>query len=121
MNSSGGLLGRQVQLKILNDNSSPTQVVTNYQTLINAALADWFELSVTVQSTGIVWSSNVRTAAAPSERLIASNLPSIAVSSASGSLASAASSSSSGPGRSWSTPRSQRRSATRSSPSPRSA
>ena len=33
VNSSGGLLGRQVQLKILNDNSSPTQVQTNYQTL----------------------------------------------------------------------------------------
>jgi branched-chain amino acid transport system substrate-binding protein len=36
VNARGGLLGRQVQLKILNDNSSPTQVVTNYQTLINA-------------------------------------------------------------------------------------
>ena len=36
VNASGGILGRQVQLKILNDNSSPTQVVTNYQTLINA-------------------------------------------------------------------------------------
>jgi branched-chain amino acid transport system substrate-binding protein len=33
VNSIGGLLGRQVQLKILNDNSSPTQVQTNYQTL----------------------------------------------------------------------------------------
>jgi branched-chain amino acid transport system substrate-binding protein len=33
VNSSGGLLGRQVQLKILNDNSSPTQAQTNYQTL----------------------------------------------------------------------------------------
>ncbi|MBV9207419.1 MAG: amino acid ABC transporter substrate-binding protein [Actinobacteria bacterium] len=33
VNSSGGLLGRPVQLKILNDNSSPTQVQTNYQTL----------------------------------------------------------------------------------------
>ena len=32
VNKNGGLLGRQVQLKILNDNSSPTQVVTNYQT-----------------------------------------------------------------------------------------
>ena len=36
VNSSGGLLGRQVQLKILNDNSSPTQVQTNYQTLSEA-------------------------------------------------------------------------------------
>ncbi len=34
VNAKGGILGRQVQLKILNDASSPTQVVTNYQTLI---------------------------------------------------------------------------------------
>ncbi len=33
MNARGGILGRQVMLKILNDNSSPTQVATNYQTL----------------------------------------------------------------------------------------
>ena len=33
VNAHGGLLGRQVTLKILNDNSSPTQVQTNYQTL----------------------------------------------------------------------------------------
>ncbi len=33
VNAHGGLLGRQVELKILNDNSSPTQVQTNYQTL----------------------------------------------------------------------------------------
>ena len=33
MNAHGGLLGRQVTLKILNDNSSPTQAQTNYQTL----------------------------------------------------------------------------------------
>jgi len=33
VNKAGGLLGRQVTLKILNDNSSPTQVQTNYQTL----------------------------------------------------------------------------------------
>ena len=32
VNAKGGMLGRQVKLKILNDNSSPTQVVTNYQT-----------------------------------------------------------------------------------------
>ena len=31
VNASGGLLGRQVKLTILNDASSPTQVVTNYQ------------------------------------------------------------------------------------------
>lgn len=36
VNAHGGLLGRRVQLKILNDNSSPSQVVTNYQTLISA-------------------------------------------------------------------------------------
>lgn len=34
-NAAGGLLGRQVKLIVLNDASSPTQVVTNYQTLIN--------------------------------------------------------------------------------------
>src|SRR5208282_1666343 len=33
VNAHGGILGRQVVLKILNDNSSPTQVQTNYQTL----------------------------------------------------------------------------------------
>jgi branched-chain amino acid transport system substrate-binding protein len=33
VNKNGGLLGRQVTLKILNDNSSPTQVATNYTTL----------------------------------------------------------------------------------------
>jgi len=34
VNSHGGLLGRKVKLDILSDASSPTQVVTNYQTLI---------------------------------------------------------------------------------------
>jgi branched-chain amino acid transport system substrate-binding protein len=34
VNSHGGILGRQVQLKIVDDASSPNQVVTNYQTLI---------------------------------------------------------------------------------------
>ncbi len=33
VNAKGGILGRPVTLKILNDNSSPTQVATNYQTL----------------------------------------------------------------------------------------
>jgi branched-chain amino acid transport system substrate-binding protein len=33
VNKSGGLLGRQVVLKILDDGGSPNQVVTNYQTL----------------------------------------------------------------------------------------
>jgi branched-chain amino acid transport system substrate-binding protein len=34
VNAHGGLLGRKVQLVILNDNSSPTQVDTNYTDLI---------------------------------------------------------------------------------------
>jgi branched-chain amino acid transport system substrate-binding protein len=33
VNAHGGLLGRKVVLKIINDDSSPNQVVTNYQTL----------------------------------------------------------------------------------------
>ncbi len=33
VNARGGLLGRKVELTILNDNSSPNQVVTNYQEL----------------------------------------------------------------------------------------
>jgi branched-chain amino acid transport system substrate-binding protein len=36
VNAKGGILGRKVQMKILNDNSSPSQVVTNYQTLISS-------------------------------------------------------------------------------------
>jgi branched-chain amino acid transport system substrate-binding protein len=36
VNAAGGLLGRPVKLKILNDASSPTQVVTNYQQLISS-------------------------------------------------------------------------------------
>ena len=40
VNANGGLLGRQVQLKILNDNSSPTQVQTNYQTLFASDKVD---------------------------------------------------------------------------------
>src|SRR5215472_13767981 len=35
VNAAGGLLGRKVQIKILNDASQPNQAVTNYQTLIN--------------------------------------------------------------------------------------
>jgi branched-chain amino acid transport system substrate-binding protein len=34
-NAAGGLLGRKVKLIVLNDASSQTQVVSNYQTLIN--------------------------------------------------------------------------------------
>jgi branched-chain amino acid transport system substrate-binding protein len=40
VNAKGGILGRQVKLTILNDNSSPNQVVTNYQTLINTDHVD---------------------------------------------------------------------------------
>jgi branched-chain amino acid transport system substrate-binding protein len=35
VNAHGGIMGRQVDLKILDDKSSPNQVVSNYQTLIN--------------------------------------------------------------------------------------
>jgi branched-chain amino acid transport system substrate-binding protein len=35
-NAAGGLLGHHINLKFLNDASSQTQVVTNYQTLINS-------------------------------------------------------------------------------------
>jgi branched-chain amino acid transport system substrate-binding protein len=40
INASGGLLGRKVQLVILNDNSSPTQVDTNYTDLITVHHVD---------------------------------------------------------------------------------
>ena len=36
VNAHGGIMGRRVSLKILNDNSDQTQVQTNYQTLISA-------------------------------------------------------------------------------------
>jgi branched-chain amino acid transport system substrate-binding protein len=35
VNAKGGVLGRHVRVKIVDDASSPTQVVTNYQNLIN--------------------------------------------------------------------------------------
>jgi branched-chain amino acid transport system substrate-binding protein len=35
VNAKGGLLGRKVEFKIVDDLSSPTQVITNYQNLIN--------------------------------------------------------------------------------------
>jgi branched-chain amino acid transport system substrate-binding protein len=40
VNKAGGILGRQVKLTILNDDSSTNQVVTNYQTLINTDHVD---------------------------------------------------------------------------------
>jgi len=40
VNATGGILGRPVKLTILNDASSPNQVVTNYQTLINSDHVD---------------------------------------------------------------------------------
>jgi branched-chain amino acid transport system substrate-binding protein len=40
VNAKGGILGRQVKLTIINDASSPNQVVTNYQTLINSDHVD---------------------------------------------------------------------------------
>jgi branched-chain amino acid transport system substrate-binding protein len=40
VNAQGGILGRKVQLKIVDDASSPNQVVTNYQTLITRDKVD---------------------------------------------------------------------------------
>jgi branched-chain amino acid transport system substrate-binding protein len=40
VNSRGGIAGRPVRLDVLNDNSSPTQVVTNYQKLITVDKVD---------------------------------------------------------------------------------
>jgi len=40
VNAHGGLLGRQVKLKIINDHSSQNTVVTNYQTLIGQDKVD---------------------------------------------------------------------------------
>src|SRR5205085_1081870 len=41
INGSGGLLGQQVELKIVDDTSSPDQVVTNYQNLITKDNVDF--------------------------------------------------------------------------------
>jgi branched-chain amino acid transport system substrate-binding protein len=40
VNARGGIMGRKVTLKILNDDSSPTQVATNYQTLFSVDHVD---------------------------------------------------------------------------------
>ncbi|HEY2771374.1 MAG TPA: amino acid ABC transporter substrate-binding protein [Solirubrobacteraceae bacterium] len=39
-NAKGGLLGRKIQLKVVSDASSPTQVVSNYQKLIGSDKVD---------------------------------------------------------------------------------
>ncbi len=41
INAKGGLLGRKVQLKIVDDTSSPDQAVTNYQNLITKDKVDF--------------------------------------------------------------------------------
>lgn len=40
VNAKGGVLGRKVEMKVVDDASSPTQVVTNYQNLINKDKVD---------------------------------------------------------------------------------
>ncbi len=40
VNAHGGILGRKVELKILNDNSSPSQVQVNYQSLFSSDHVD---------------------------------------------------------------------------------
>ena len=58
INASGGLLGRQVQLDIVNDASSPVQVATNYQKLISVDHDDLvfgpFSTSLTEASSKVV-------------------------------------------------------------------
>jgi branched-chain amino acid transport system substrate-binding protein len=41
VNANGGIMGRQVQLKVVDDTSSPDQVVTNYQNLITKDKVDF--------------------------------------------------------------------------------
>src|SRR5450759_611141 len=40
INAKGGILGRKVTMKVVDDASSPTQVVSNYQNLINRDKVD---------------------------------------------------------------------------------
>ena len=58
VNASGGILGRQVQLDIANDASSPVQVATNYQKLISVDHVDLvfgpFSTSLTEASSQVV-------------------------------------------------------------------
>src|SRR5207249_10376238 len=41
VNAGGGIMGRPVQLKFVDDTSSPNQVVTNYQNLITKDKVDF--------------------------------------------------------------------------------
>jgi branched-chain amino acid transport system substrate-binding protein len=58
VNAAGGILGRQVQLDIVNDASSPVQVATNYQKLISVDHVDLvfgpFSTSLTEASSQVV-------------------------------------------------------------------
>jgi branched-chain amino acid transport system substrate-binding protein len=58
VNAKGGLLGRKVVFKIVDDTSSPTQVVTNYQNLINKDKVDLvfgpFSSLLTVPASAVV-------------------------------------------------------------------
>jgi branched-chain amino acid transport system substrate-binding protein len=58
VNASGGLLGRKVELDIVNDASSPVQVATNYQKLISVDHVDLvfgpFSTSLTEASSQVV-------------------------------------------------------------------
>ncbi|MEY2522288.1 MAG: branched-chain amino acid transport system substrate-binding protein [Ilumatobacteraceae bacterium] len=58
VNAKGGLLGRQVSLKIVDDTSNPTQVVSNYQNLISADKVDLvfgpFSSLLTIPAAGVV-------------------------------------------------------------------
>jgi branched-chain amino acid transport system substrate-binding protein len=57
VNAKGGLLGRKVSLKIVDDASNPTQVVTNYQNLITRDRVDLvfgpFSSLLTIPAAGV--------------------------------------------------------------------
>jgi branched-chain amino acid transport system substrate-binding protein len=57
VNAKGGLLGRQVSLKVVDDASNPTQAVTNYQNLITADKVDLvfgpFSSLLTIPAAGV--------------------------------------------------------------------
>ncbi len=58
VNAKGGILGRKVEMKIVDDASSPTQVVTNYQNLINkdkvSLVFGPFSSLLTIPAAGVV-------------------------------------------------------------------